>query len=157
MGPVRGRDLVSNKIKLGQIESGIAGGVDTSSDAPIAVSEKLRKKLLKVNRAKGAKNQLLALTDLRPTDFGIASPGNTEPRTGLSMGEHMAQTAKTWGITREAQDELAVASHRNLAASYERGFQDDLVTSFKGWPGRQPPPRLLDGEAGDPQAGLRQG
>ncbi len=124
--------LVSNKIKLGQIESGIAGGVDTSSDAPIAVSEKLRKKLLKVNRAKGAKNQLLALTNLRPTDFGIASPGNTEPRTGLSMGEHMAQTAKTWGITREAQDELAVASHRNLAASYERGFQDDLVTSFKG-------------------------
>ena len=124
--------LVSNKIKLGQIESGIAGGVDTSSDAPIAVSEKLRKKLLKVNRAKGAKNQLLALSDLRPTDFGIASPGNTEPRTGLSMGEHMAQTAKTWGITREAQDELAVASHRNLAASYERGFQDDLVTSFKG-------------------------
>ncbi|HQV92230.1 MAG TPA: acetyl-CoA C-acetyltransferase, partial [Phycicoccus sp.] len=124
--------IVSNKIKLGQIDSGIAGGVDTSSDAPITVSEKLRKKLLKVNRAKGPKNQLLALTGLRPTDFGIATPSNAEARTGLSMGEHMAQTAKQWKITREAQDELAVASHKNLAASYERGFHDDLMTSYLG-------------------------
>ena len=124
--------LVSNKIKLGQIDSGIAGGVDTSSDAPITVSEKLRKKLLKVNRAKGAKNQILALTGIRPTDFGIATPSNAEARTGMSMGEHMAQTAKKWKITREAQDELAVASHRNLAASYDRGFHDDLMTSYLG-------------------------
>ena len=124
--------IVSNKIKLGQIDSGIAGGVDTSSDAPITVSEKLRKKLLKVNRAKGPKNQLLALTGLRPTDFCIATPSNAEARTGLSMGEHMAQTAKQWKITREAQDELAVASHKNLAASYERGFHDDLMTSYLG-------------------------
>ena len=124
--------LVSNKIKLGQAESGIAGGVDTSSDAPITVSEKLRTKLLKVNRAKGAGAQLKALGAIRPTDLGIETPANSEPRTGLSMGEHMAQTAKRWGITREAQDELAVASHRGLARSYDEGFQDDLVTSFKG-------------------------
>ena len=124
--------LVSNKIKLGQIESGIAGGVDTASDAPITVTESLRKKLLKVNRAKGAKAQALALTKIRPTDLGIATPANVEPRTGLSMGDHMAITAKKWGITREAQDELAMKSHHNLARSYDEGFQDDLVTSFMG-------------------------
>ncbi|GAA1233328.1 acetyl-CoA C-acetyltransferase [Janibacter melonis] len=124
--------LVSNKIRLGQVESGIAGGVDTASDAPITISERLRTKLLAVNRAKGAKNQALALSKIRPTDIGIETPANTEPRTGLSMGEHMAITAKTWGITREAQDELAMKSHRNLARAYDEGFMDDLMTSFAG-------------------------
>jgi acetyl-CoA C-acetyltransferase len=92
----------------------------------------LRRKLLKLNRAKGPGAQLKALTALRPTDFGIATPSNGEPRTGLSMGDHMAQTAKKWGITREAQDELAMTSHHNLAAAYDRGFFDDLMTSFLG-------------------------
>jgi acetyl-CoA C-acetyltransferase len=124
--------LVANKIRLGQIDSGIAGGSDTASDAPITVSEKLRRKLLKLNRAKGPGAQLKALTALRPTDLGIATPSNGEPRTGLSMGDHMAQTAKKWGITREAQDELAMTSHHNLAAAYDRGFFDDLMTSFLG-------------------------
>ncbi|WP_338752318.1 acetyl-CoA C-acetyltransferase [Janibacter alittae] len=124
--------LVSNKIKLGQIESGIAGGVDTASDAPITVSEKLRTKLLKVNRAKGTANQLKALAAIRPTDLGISFPGNAEPRTGLSMGDHMAITAKKWGITREAQDELAAKSHQNMARAYDEGFNDDLMTSFMG-------------------------
>ncbi|MDT0214999.1 acetyl-CoA C-acetyltransferase [Rothia sp. ARF10] len=124
--------LVSNKIKLGQIESGIAGGVDTASDAPIMVTEKLRRKLLRVNRAKSTADMARRLLAIRPTDLGIETPANTEPRTGLSMGEHMAITAKKWGITREAQDELAAASHQNLAAAYDRGFFDDLMTSYLG-------------------------
>jgi acetyl-CoA C-acetyltransferase len=124
--------LVSNKIKLGQAESGIAGGVDTASDAPIMVSEKLRKKLLRANRAKGMKNQALALTAVRPGDIGIETPANVEPRTGLSMGDHMAITAKRWNITREAQDELAMNSHHNLAKAYDEGFFDDLMTSYQG-------------------------
>ncbi len=124
--------LVSNKIKLGQIESGIAGGVDTASDAPITVSEKLRTKLLKANRAKGTVNPLKAIAAIRPTDLGIAFPGNSEPRTGLSMGDHMAITAKKWGISREAQDELTVKSHQNMARAYDEGFHDDLMTSFMG-------------------------
>jgi acetyl-CoA C-acetyltransferase len=69
---------------------------------------------------------------LRPTDIGIQTPANTEPRTGLSMGEHMAITAARWGVTREAQDELALASHQKLAAAYERGFFDDLMTPYLG-------------------------
>jgi acetyl-CoA C-acetyltransferase len=123
---------VANKIALGQIDVGIAGGSDTTSDAPIAVGEGLRKKLLEVNRAKDAKGRLAALAKIRPGDIGLAIPANSEPRTGLSMGDHQALTALEWAVTREEQDELAARSHQNLAASYERGFQDDLITPFRG-------------------------
>ncbi|MDU0315474.1 acetyl-CoA C-acetyltransferase [Phycicoccus sp. M110.8] len=124
--------LVANKVALGQVDSGIAGGTDTASDAPIAVSEGLRQTLLAANRAKTPAQRAKALAGLRPGHLVPAIPQNVEPRTGLSMGEHMAQTAAQWGITREAQDELAAASHRNLAAAYERGFFDDLMTPFHG-------------------------
>jgi len=121
-----------NKIRLGQIDSAIAGGVDSASDAPIVVSEGLRRSLLELNRAKTTQQKLRALARLRPADLKPVSPGTGEPRTGLSMGEHQALTTARWGIGREAQDELAAASHRNLAAAYERGFYDDLVTPFRG-------------------------
>ena len=124
--------LVSNKIALGQIEVGIAGGVDTTSDAPIAVNEELREVLLDLNRAKTVGGRLKALGKLRPGQIAPEIPKNSEPRTGLSMGEHQAVTTREWGITREAQDELAAASHRNLAAAYDRGFFDDLMTPFLG-------------------------
>ncbi|HEY5419210.1 MAG TPA: acetyl-CoA C-acetyltransferase [Marmoricola sp.] len=123
---------VANKIALGQIEVGVAGGSDTTSDAPIAIGEKLRKILLEANRAKTLQGRLAALTKVRPQYLVPSIPQNGEPRTGLSMGEHAALTALEWQITRAAQDELAVASHLHLAASYDRGFQDDLVTPFNG-------------------------
>lgn len=123
---------LANKIKLGQIESAIAGGVDSASDAPIAVSEGLRRILLELNRAKTAQQKLKALSKLRPKDLAPNAPGTGEPRTGLSMGEHQAITTAEWGITREAQDELALASHKNLAAAYDRGFFEDLVTAYRG-------------------------
>ncbi|WP_433504674.1 acetyl-CoA C-acetyltransferase [Pseudonocardia halophobica] len=124
--------LVANKIALGQIESGVAGGVDTASDAPIAVNEDLRKVLVAINGAKTVQQRLKLLAKLRPGQIVPDIPRNSEPRTGLSMGEHAAITAKEWGVSREAQDELAAASHRNLAAAYERGFLDDLVTPYLG-------------------------
>lgn len=123
---------VANKIALGQIEAGIAGGTDTTSDAPVAISDKLRKKLMKVNAARDTKSRLAALGSIRPGDIGLDLPKNGEPRTGLSMGDHAALTALEWQITREAQDELAAASHQHLAAAYDSGFQDDLVTPFRG-------------------------
>ncbi|MCP2261800.1 acetyl-CoA C-acetyltransferase [Streptoalloteichus tenebrarius] len=123
---------VANKIALGQIESGVAGGVDTTSDAPLGVNEDLRQLLLRINRTKGTLARLRLLTKLRPRHLVPAIPRNAEPRTGLSMGEHAAVTAERWGIGRQEQDELAVASHRNLAAAYERGFFDDLVTPYLG-------------------------
>ena len=124
--------LVANKIALGQVEAGIAGGTDTASDAPIAVSEGLRQTLLAANRAKTLPDRLKAIASLRPADLVPAIPQNVEPRTGLSMGEHMALTAEEWGVTRAEQDELAAASHRHLAAAYDRGFFDDLVTPYLG-------------------------
>jgi acetyl-CoA C-acetyltransferase len=123
---------VANKIALGQIESGIAGGTDTTSDAPIAVNEDLRELLLELNRTKSVQGRLKLLTRLRPGQLVPEIPRNEEPRTGLSMGEHSARTNADWGITREAQDELAAASHKHLAAAYERGFFDDLVTPYLG-------------------------
>ncbi|WP_323098511.1 acetyl-CoA C-acetyltransferase [Intrasporangium sp. YIM S08009] len=124
--------LVANKIALGQVESGIAGGVDTASDAPIAVSEGLRHTLLAANRARTPGAKVKALAGLRPGDLLPSVPQNVEPRTGMSMGEHMAVTAAQWGISREAQDELAAASHHHLAAAYDRGFFDDLMTPYLG-------------------------
>lgn len=123
---------VANKIALGKIEFGIAGGTDTTSDAPLAVGNKLRKILIEANNAKTTKDRLAALAKVRPAYLAPEQPKNAEPRTGLSMGDSQALTTKEWGITREAQDELAVKSHVNLAASYEEGWQDDLVTPFLG-------------------------
>ncbi|MEO6885972.1 MAG: acetyl-CoA C-acetyltransferase, partial [Jatrophihabitantaceae bacterium] len=124
--------LVSNKIALGQIESGIIGGSDTTSDAPIAVNEDLRAVLLNANRAKSVGARVKALAGLRPTQLVPTIPANLEPRTGLSMGEHQAITGNEWGIAREAQDELAATSHQRMAAAYDRGFFDDLITPYLG-------------------------
>ena len=123
---------VANKIALGQIDSGIAGGTDTTSDAPVAISDKLRKKLMKVNSAKGTVSKVKALGAIRPGDIGLDVPQNGEPRTRLSMGEHAALTAIEWRISREAQDELAAASHQKMAAAYDRGFFADQITPFRG-------------------------
>ncbi len=123
---------VANKIALGQIDVGIAGGTDTTSDAPVAISDRLRKKLMKVNAARDTKGKVLALGAIRPGDIGLEIPQNGEPRTRLSMGEHAALTALEWQVTREEQDELAAASHQHLAAAYDAGWLDDQVTPFRG-------------------------
>ena len=123
--------LVANKIALGQIEVGIAGGVDTTSDAPIAFGDGLRKALLELNIAKTAKDRFKALAKINVKDL-MDAPKNGEPRTGLSMGDHQALTTLEWGIAREAQDELAASSHQKMAAAYEEGFFDDLITPFLG-------------------------
>ena len=123
---------LSNKIKLGQIDSAIAGGVDSASDAPIAVSEGLRAILLDLNRAKTMGQKVKIISRIRPKDLSPDAPSTGEPRTGLSMGEHQALTTAQWNITRQAQDELALASHKNLTAAYDRNFFDDLITPFRG-------------------------
>ncbi|MEP7191933.1 MAG: acetyl-CoA C-acetyltransferase [Actinomycetota bacterium] len=124
--------LVANKIALGQIDSGIAGGVDSASDSPIAVSEGLRHTLLAANRAKTPLDRLRAWGGLRPGHLVPQTPRIVEPRTGMSMGEHQAVSTALWQVSRESQDELAAASHHNLAAAYDRGFFDDLLTPYRG-------------------------
>ncbi len=124
--------LVANKIALGQIESGIAGGVDTTSDAPLAVGDDLRRVLIGLNNARTVQDRLKALAKIRPGQLVPEIPRNAEPRTGLAMGDHAAITAKEWRIGRAEQDELAVRSHANMAAAYDRGFFDHLVTPYLG-------------------------
>ncbi|MGQ2385976.1 acetyl-CoA C-acetyltransferase [Acinetobacter ursingii] len=122
---------VANKIALGQIDVAIAGGVDTTSDAPIAFGDGLRKALLELNIAKTGKDRLKALTKINLKEL-MDAPKNGEPRTGLSMGDHAAITALEWNIGREEQDELAASSHHKMAKAYEEGFFDDLITPFMG-------------------------
>jgi len=124
---------IGNKIALGQIESGIGGGSDTTSEVPIVYGKKLRARLLAANRAKTTQDKLK--TAVRGFKFGELKPdfpGVAEPRTGKSMGDHCEDMAKEWNISRDSQDELAVASHHKLAAAYERGFFDDLIAPFRG-------------------------
>ncbi|HEK1687572.1 TPA: acetyl-CoA C-acetyltransferase [Pseudomonas putida] len=124
--------LVANKIALGQIDSGIAGGVDTTSDAPIAINEGLRRVLLQANRGKQLSERLKPFLKVRPSFLKPEFPRNGEPRTGLSMGEHCERMAQTWQIGRAEQDELALLSHRHLAVSYTEGWHDDLLTPYLG-------------------------
>ncbi len=124
--------LVANKIALGQVESGVAGGVDSASDAPMAASEGLRRALLRANAARTPVARAKALAAIRPGHLVPSAPRTVEPRTGLTMGDHMAITTKEWGITREAQDEVTLLSHQRLAAAYDSGFLDDLVTPYLG-------------------------
>lgn len=123
---------IANKIAVGQIEAGIGGGSDTTSDVPIVYGQKLRRRLLRAAGAKATKDKLAAFKGFRLRELKPDFPGVAEPRTGKSMGAHCEDMAKQWNISRDSQDELAVASHRKLAAAYERGFFDDLVASFRG-------------------------
>jgi acetyl-CoA C-acetyltransferase len=123
---------IANKIALGQLECGIAGGVDSASDAPISVSEPLRKALLAATHARSTPARLKALARIRPSHLKPLSPGVNEPRTGLSMGEHQAQTTAGWAIAREDQDQLTADSHHHLAQAWDDEFFDDLVTPYLG-------------------------
>ncbi len=120
------------KIATGEIECGIACGSDTTSDAPIVFSRKFAQRLVKVQRAKGTSAKIGVFKGFRPGELAPEPPSVKEPRTGLSMGEHAELMAQTWGITREAQDDLAFESHKKAAAAYAQGFHDDLVVPFAG-------------------------
>ena len=124
--------LVANKIALGQIDCAIAGGVDTTSDAPIGLNDGLRKWLLQFNRTKAPVDKFKTLLQLRPHFLKPEFPRNGEPRTGLSMGQHCELMAQTWNIPRIEQDELALHSHQALTAAYHAGWEDDLITPFLG-------------------------
>ncbi len=125
--------LIANKIATGQIDSGIAGGSDTTSDVPIVYGRALQQRLLAVNRARKPADKIR--TAIKGFSFGELKPsfpGVAEPRTGKSMGEHCELMAREWKISREDQDRLAFESHQKAAAAYARGFFKDLVVPFRG-------------------------
>jgi acetyl-CoA C-acetyltransferase len=123
---------IGNKIATGQIDAGIGGGSDTTSDVPIVYGQSLRRRLLRAAREKAPKDKLSAFKGFHLRDLKPEFPGVMEPRTGKSMGEHCEDMARQWSIARDSQDEWAAASHHRLAAAYARGFFDDLVVSFRG-------------------------
>lgn len=124
--------LIANKIATGQIDAGVAGGSDTTSDVPVVFGKRFAKRLLDVGRARSFRERLRAFRGFRPGELKPQFPGVGEPRTGMSMGQHTERMAREWGITRQEQDELALASHLKAAAAYERGFYSDLIVPFRG-------------------------
>ena len=124
--------LLGNKIALGQIEAGLAGGVDSVSDPPIVYPRSYQQLLLASYRGRTFGQRLAPWLSLRPRHFRPILPGVVEPRTGLSMGQSTELMAKTWKISRVAQDELALESHRHAVAAWSAGFFDDLVTDYEG-------------------------
>ena len=128
----RGRDPLGNKIALGQIDSAIAGGVDTVSDPPVVYPKQFQQLLLKSYRGKSAGERLAPWLGLRLKHLRPVLPGIAEPRTGLSMGESTELMVKTWGITRAEQDQLALESHQKASAAYAAGFYQDLVREYLG-------------------------
>jgi acetyl-CoA C-acetyltransferase len=123
---------IANKIALGQIECGIAGGVDTASDVPLVLGENLRQIFLRAHRAKTTGARLKEFLKIRFKDLSPVAPANMEPRTGMAMGDHTEFGAKYYGISRESQDEFALSSHMKMARAYERGFFKDLMTPYMG-------------------------
>lgn len=123
---------IGNKIALGQIDAGIAAGVDTVSDPPIVYPGDYRRLLMRAFRARTLGGRVAPFLSLRPRHFKPVIPDASEPRTGLSMGESCELMAKRWGITRDAQDLLALDSHRRAAAAWQAGFFDELVVPFEG-------------------------
>ena len=124
--------LVGNKIALGQIDAGLAGGVDSVSDPPIVYPRSYQQLLLASYRGRTFGQRLAPWFSLRPRHFKPILPGVVEPRTGLSMGQSTELMVKTWKIPRAAQDELALESHRHAAAAWSAGFFDDLVIEYEG-------------------------
>ncbi len=121
---------LANRIALGEIDSGVAGGADSTSDIPLGYGRKLQQTVLRLSRSKSFIEKLGSIGSIRLRDLKPAHPGIAEPRTGMSMGEHCEEMAKEWKIGRAEQDELALASHRNAAAAWQAGFFKDLVVPF---------------------------
>ncbi len=123
---------IALKIACGQIETGISGGSDTNSDLPVIAKRELAWKLADLQNAKTTGQKIKTLLKIKMSDLSPQFPGVMEPRTGLSMGQHCEKMVQEWGISRQAQDELALASHQNAAKAYREGFFNDLIFEFKG-------------------------
>ena len=120
------------KIATGQIECGIAVGSDTVSDAPIVFKRKFAQRLVQMTRARGVMAKLGVFKGFSPAELAPMAPSVAEPRTGLNMGQHCELMAQKWQVSREDQDTLALASHRNAARAYDDGFMDDLLVPCAG-------------------------
>jgi acetyl-CoA C-acetyltransferase len=120
------------KIAVGEIDSAIAAGTDTVSDSPVVFGSKFQHRAIELSRARTTGEKFKVFKGFSFGELAPVAPSTQEQRTGLSMGEHCELMAREWGITREAQDELALRSHQNAARAYDEGFHDDLIVPFNG-------------------------
>ena len=123
---------IANKIALGQIDCGIAGGVDSTSNVPLYLNEHIRNLLLEARRSKSGWERIRKFSQIKFSDLTPLAPANVEPGTGLSMGGHTEYTAKYYRISREEQDEFSLQSHQKMAAATDKGFFDDMITPYMG-------------------------
>jgi len=123
---------LAGKIATGEIDSGIAAGSDSVSDSPVVFGDKFQHRMIDLSRARSAGEKLGVFKGFSLGELTPVAPSTQEPRTGLSMGQHCELMAREWGITREAQDELALKSHQNAAKAYDEGFHDDLLVPCAG-------------------------
>jgi acetyl-CoA C-acetyltransferase len=121
---------LANRIALGEIDSAIAGGSDSTSDIPLAYGKRLQRTVLRSAKGKSFIEKVEPWGHLRPRDLAPMPPSVGEPRTGMSMGQHAEEMAKEWKVSRREQDEIALASHKNAAAAWKAGFFNDLVSGF---------------------------
>lgn len=124
--------FLANKIALGQIDSGIAGGCDTNSDLPIEFHKSFSDRLAKMNYSRTWQDKVMAFKGFSLKELMPVLPGVTEPKTGLSMGQSCELMAQNWKVSREEQDQLAYDSHQKAAAAYESGFYRDWVLEYEG-------------------------
>lgn len=122
--------LIANKISLGQIDSGIAGGFDSMSTLPVSFSKNFSQMMMALSRAKTMGEKISTIASLRPKDLKPRLPVVVEARTGLSMGQHCELMAKEWNLNQREQDELALQSHQNALNAWKNGFYDSLVTPY---------------------------
>ncbi|QKK02715.1 MAG: acetyl-CoA C-acetyltransferase [Pseudomonadota bacterium] len=124
--------LAGSQIADGQIECALVGGTDTTSDVPIVFTQRFARRLMKLSKARSLGERIKAFKGFRLSELAPQPPRNSEPRTGLSMGQHCERMAREWNVTRKEQDELALDSHRKAAQAWDAGFFDDLVTPHAG-------------------------
>ena len=120
------------RIALGEIDCAIAGGADSASDIPLTYGPDLQRTVLKSAKGRSFMERAKPWLDIRPSHLKPWPPSVGEPRTGMSMGQHCEEMAKEWKVTRQEQDELALASHHNAAKAWKEGFFADLVVEFNG-------------------------
>jgi len=124
--------LSAGKIATGDSECAIACGTDTTSDAPLVFKRRFARRMIRMANARSLGDRLRQLKGFRPSELAPQAPRTSEPRTGLSMGQHCERMAREWEIAREAQDRLAMASHQAADRAWNAGFFDDLVVPFTG-------------------------
>jgi acetyl-CoA acyltransferase len=112
---------VASEIRAGHAQVGIAGGAESLSDVPILHSRTMARALVESSRARGMGGRVRAFARVRPRDLVPDTPAIAEPSTGLTMGQSAEKMAKENGITREEQDAIAYASHRDAAAATDDG------------------------------------